>query len=59
MTRDSFPLPAQPLGEQSSVVGSDLPSGVDVDSFRGTVRVEWDHEAAMTPLGQLPFSLIF
>ncbi len=31
------------------------PSGVEVDSFGGTVRVEWDHEAAMTPLGQLPF----
>ena len=36
-----------------------MPSGVDVDSFRGTVRVEWDHEAAMTPLGQLPFFIDF
>ena len=27
--------------------------------FDGPVRVEWDHEAAMTPLGQLPFFIDF
>ena len=31
------------------------PAGVEVDSFGGTVRIEWDHEAATTPLGQLAF----
>ena len=33
--------------------------GVVVDSFAGPVRVEWDHEAALTPLGQLPFFIDF
>ena len=33
--------------------------GVDLDSFFGPVRVEWDHEAALTPLGQLPFFIHF
>ena len=34
-------------------------TGVDLDSFFRPVRVEWDHEAAMTPLGQLPFFIDF
>ena len=33
--------------------------GADLDSYFGPVRVEWDHEAAMTPLGQLPFFIDF
>ena len=30
-----------------------------VDSFAGSVRVEWDHATAFTPLGQLPFFIDF
>jgi len=30
-----------------------------VDSFTGPVHVEWDREAAFTPLGQLPFFIDF
>jgi hypothetical protein len=30
-----------------------------VDKFAGSVRVEWDHAAAFTPLGQLPFFIDF
>ena len=33
--------------------------GVVVDSFAGSIRVEFDHEAAFTPLGQLPFFIDF
>ena len=33
--------------------------GVVVDSFAGSVRIEFDHEAAFTPLGQLPFFIDF
>ena len=44
-----------PSGEQSIVVGGEDLSGVEVDSFGGPVRVEWDHEAPMTPHGQLAF----
>jgi Transposase DDE domain group 1 len=41
------------------MVVSERPEGVDLDSYFGPVRVEWDHEAAMTPLGQLPFFIDF
>src|SRR5208283_687450 len=58
MKRDSSSFSAHPVGEQSLVV-ADRPEGVDLDSFFGPVRVEWDHEAAMTPLGQLPFFIDF
>ncbi len=59
MTRDSSPLSAHPTGEQSSVVVNEAPAGVDLDSFFGPVHVEWDQDAAMTPLGQLPFFIDF
>jgi hypothetical protein len=59
MTRDSSPPSAHLPGEQSVVVGRERPPGVEVDSFCGSVQVEWDHEAAMTPLGQLPFFIHF
>jgi hypothetical protein len=42
------------------VVGAAGPrTGVELDSFFGPVRVEWDHKAAMTPLGQLSFFIDF
>jgi len=59
MKRDSSALSAHPFGEQSLVVARKPPGGVDLDSFFGPVRVEWDHEAALTPLGQLPFFIHF
>ena len=59
MKHDSSPLSAHLTGEQSLVVASEPPGGVDIDSFFGPVRVEWDHEAALTPLGQLPFFIHF
>ncbi len=30
-----------------------------VDTYAGRVHVEWDHQAAVTPLGQLPFFIEF
>jgi hypothetical protein len=48
-----------PPGEQSLVAAGGSPAGVLVDSFSGLVRVEWDHEASFTPLGQLPFFIDF
>ena len=32
---------------------------MNLDSFTGPVRVEWDAESALTPLGQLPFFVDF
>src|SRR5271154_4174211 len=48
-----------PAGEQSLVAREGSPPPVMVDSFTGPVRVEWDREAALTPLGQLPFFIDF
>jgi len=59
MTRFFSPFSAHPAGEQSLVVDTGLPQGVDLDSFFGPVHVEWDHGAALTPLGQLPFFIDF
>ena len=55
MTHDSSSFGPHRPGEQSVVVGNGARAGVDVDSFAGPVRVEWDHEAPMTPHGQLVF----
>jgi hypothetical protein len=30
-------------------------SRVPVDTFAGRIHVEWDHNAVVTPMGQLPF----
>ena len=59
MTRDSSERGTHLSGEQPLVVEGDRGAGVELDSFDGPVRVEWDHGAAMTPLGQLPFFIDF
>lgn len=56
---DIVSLPHHPQGDQSPVEDAWFPAGVDLDSFKGTVHVEWDREAALTPLGQLPFFIDF
>ena len=58
MTRELSRSLLHPPGEQSLVEGK-ARRRRDLDSFDGPVRVEWDHEAAMTPLGQLPFFIDF
>ena len=42
------------MGERQNQV-LELPSRVAVDTFAGRIHVEWDQDAAVTPLGQLPF----
>jgi Transposase DDE domain group 1 len=59
MTHDHSRPGLHPAGEQSLVAREGSPPGVVVDSFAGPVRVEWDHEASFTPLGQLPFFIDF
>lgn len=34
-------------------------SSVGIDTYAGKIHVEWDPEAAVTPLGQLPFFIEF
>ena len=59
MTHDLALPPLHPMGDQSPVEDKSLPPGVGLDSFAGPVHVEWDAEAALTPLGQLPFFIDF
>ena len=49
----SLNLP-HPPGEQP-VVASVSDRAVPLDTFAGRIDVEWDPDAAVTPLGQLPF----
>ncbi|MFZ1537185.1 MAG: hypothetical protein WAT23_07365 [Chromatiaceae bacterium] len=48
-------LTFHPTGEARSTALTAVPGPVAVDTFGGRVHVEWDSEAAVTPLGQLPF----
>ena len=59
MTHDLALPRLHPMGDQSPVEDTGPPPGVTLDSFAGPVRVEWDAEAALTPLGQLPFFIDF
>jgi hypothetical protein len=59
MTRDISLPSVHPTGEAPKLAGGSLPQGVSLDSFAGPVHVEWDSEAALTPLGQLPFFIDF
>lgn len=46
------------MGEQQNQVIASA-SRVAVDTFAGRIHVEWDPDAAVTPLGQLPFFIEF
>ena len=52
-------VPAHPAGEQPPVVGEAPPAGVTVDSWAGQIKVEWDPQAPLTPLGQASFFIEF
>ena len=54
MSEDHDVISAHPPGEQPLV--EPVVSGpVPVDTYAGRIDVEWDPDAAVTPLGQLPF----
>ena len=44
-----------PTGESENAALVPYAGPVPVDTFGGRVHVEWDPQAAVTPLGQLPF----
>jgi len=50
---------SHPMGETEMVLkeGEGLP--IAVDTYGGRVHVEWDPQAAVTPMGQLPFFIDF
>ena len=48
-------LEAHPAGDGPSAVREVAREAVKVDTFGGTIHVEWDPDAAATPLGHLAF----
>jgi hypothetical protein len=51
----NVPQPVHPAGELPSVVETVAAGPVVVDTYAGPVRVEWDAEASVTPLGHFAF----
>ena len=44
-----------PKSEENLPTKSEIFAPIEVDTFDGKVRVEWEPEARVSPLGQLPF----
>ena len=53
------PKTAHPTGEELSAIKKGVVGAVQVDTYAGKLQVEWDADAAVTPLGQLPFFIQF
>jgi len=53
------PKTTNPKGDQLSVPKNQLPANIAVDTFDGKIHIEWDPDAAVTPMGQLPFFIQF
>lgn len=66
MTLHPILLPVHPTGEpktalkiaakQSLLVAN---TGIDLDTYGGKIRIEWEPQAPVTPMGQLPFFTSF
>lgn len=50
---------SHPLGELELLQDTSLPERIPLETFGGRVHVAWDSDAAVTPLGQLPFFIDF
>ena len=59
MGEDKGQVPAHPAGEQPPVAQEAPPAAVTVDSWAGQIKVEWDPQAPLTPLGQASFFIEF
>ncbi|MBO0764024.1 MAG: hypothetical protein J2P50_05485, partial [Hyphomicrobiaceae bacterium] len=59
MGDDKRQVPAHPAGEQPPVAQDVTPAAVTVDSWAGQIKVEWDPQAPLTPLGQASFFIEF
>ena len=58
MSEDHPLILAHPPGEQPLVEPA-VTGPVPVDTYAGRIDVEWDPDAAVTPLGQMPFFIEF
>jgi len=59
MDAQKLPEPFDPLGERKCLVLPSEKMPVFADTYGGRVRLEWDRQAPVTPLGQLPFFIDF
>lgn len=48
-----------PEGEQPLAKKNQLSEAVEVETYAGKLHIEWDPDAAVTPMGQLPFFIQF
>lgn len=53
------PETVHPAGEQPLVSQKPLAQAIEVETYAGKLHVEWDPDAAVTPMGQLPFFIEF
>lgn len=53
------PKPTHPTGTSLSVRKKRVPENTSVDTFDGKIHIEWDPDAAVTPIGQLPYFIQF
>ena len=51
--------PTHQSGEIENTQLNPLSESIEVDTYAGKVEVEWDQNAAVTPIGQLPFFIQF
>jgi hypothetical protein len=58
MTQEIPDLSVHPAGEQSLVAPASPVSAI-LDSYDGQMRIEWDSQAPLTALGQMPFFIDF
>jgi len=47
------------MGERHELMNPSSERRVGLDTYAGKIHVEWDPQAAVTPLGQLPFFISF
>jgi len=47
------------MGEQHELMIPSSNGRIGIDTYAGKIHVEWDPQAAVTPLGQLPFFISF
>ena len=55
----NLPDKTHPEGDKSEPLAAQIISNIAVDTYGGRVHIEWDQEAPVTSLGQLPFFIEF
>ncbi|MCN4143689.1 MAG: hypothetical protein LC437_01015 [Thiohalomonas sp.] len=53
------PKSDHPTGDQALATRNALPEAVEVDTYAGKLHIEWDSNAKLTPMVQLPFFIQF